>query len=419
MSQNKNRDEVVEPDAIVKAPPKRIKEVKDEIESIRKTVAKNFFVLGDLLKEIKDGGYHLSWGYSKFGEWLAVSGLDMSERAAYYLIQIIEMGKVLDIPRRDLEKMKLSKLREIARTNFADPSTQRKVRKLLDKITPDKDGNEMPLDEVREAVQKIIGGHEESDDIDVMVYITLRVPKSAKENVIDPAIEAAKAEYGDTVDKEGNPIDIGPGKAIEMICADYLAGLEKDKTEEKIPVEGDAVVDSEVVQTNAPLLTDGGLPTEHFSVEAGLYYPPAEVVAKDNAAILTDPRPVEEVPDKDRQLGLVVETSTVSTGNTDAQDYAQGWGARPYSAGTAKNVLEKFKLVETITPQAADKPDDDPAYQEVRDYLESNPEASVSLLMSRFRLGESRASRLRTYIVSQLVEEPEELDTQDGDDNSD
>jgi len=387
---NKNRDEAVEPDAIVKAPPKRIKEVVDAIDDIRKSVAKDFLKLADLLIEFTEGGYHLSQGYSKFGEWLAVSGLDLSERAAYYLMQISKMGKVLGIPRRELEKMKLSKLREISRIDFDKPSEQRKILKLLEKITPDKDGNEMSLDDVRESVAKIIGGGEDTDDIDVMVYITIRIPKSVKENTIEPALEAAKSAYGDTINKEGEPIEISPGKAFECICADYLAGI-RTEPEEKIPVEGE-VIDAEVIATEPLLLTEGNGQPDETEEELALE------VNEIGKAIVEPPNdPV--IP-----VGVVEKASKAVD---SAETYSNTESVAETKLRELKEEMAAKKvpvIVATETPSTEDKQEDDPVYQEVYSYLEANPEASSKLLMTRFRIGEVRADRLRKYIAAQFAD---------------
>jgi len=214
---------------IVKATPKHIETVRQKIEEIRKNITDRFFDLGELLAEIRDGGYHLNWGFKNFGEWIDQSGLDMSERAAYYLIKIVETGKKLNIPREKLEQCKLSKLREIV---SLDPKKHKaQIKELVKACIPDKNGEEMSLEDVRINVQKLKAGNEK---IDTFVYMTIKVTSSCKES-IEEAIELCRAEHGDTVDSEGNPIEISIGKAIELICADYLAG--NHEPEQGVPVE--------------------------------------------------------------------------------------------------------------------------------------------------------------------------------------
>jgi hypothetical protein len=92
----------------------------------------------------------------------------------------------------------------------------------------------MSLEDVRCNVQKVQEGKEE---IDTFVYMTIKITKKCKEEVLDPAIEMARAEYGDTVDSEGEPQEISPGRAIEMICADYIAGVHGEKEDKGKPFE--------------------------------------------------------------------------------------------------------------------------------------------------------------------------------------
>jgi len=190
--------------------------------------------MGELLAEVHDGGYHLTWGFQNFGLWLEQSGIDLSERAAYYLIKIVQTGKKLEIPRDTMESVKLSKLREIARLD-ADKHGKR-IKQLIEKCVPDGEGHEMSLEDVRVNVQKILGG---SDKIDVFVYITLKVSKQTKEEVIDPAIEIVKAQYGDVTDSQDNVVEMTPGRAIELICAEYLNGAEKDAEAKAASEEGE------------------------------------------------------------------------------------------------------------------------------------------------------------------------------------
>jgi hypothetical protein len=288
-----------EPDKIVKANPKHIEVVVKKIEEASKSLTTKFFDLGELLKEFRDGGYHLALGFKKFGEWIEKSGLDMSERAAYYLIKIIETGQQLKLPREKLENIKLSKLREIARLDV--DKHEDKIRKLLKACTPDKDGEEMALDDVRENVQKILGG---SEEIDVFVFMTIKVTKSTKEKVIDAAIEMCRAEYGDTVDtttREAKEISIG--RAIELICAEYLAGVhrEEEASAELVPTEDQHATSS----------------------ITGIELKSSDQVIADNVAKFADTRPLAEITDAERQTELPLsETLTTQCAEDDHADEA-------------------------------------------------------------------------------------------------
>jgi hypothetical protein len=241
----------IEATAIVTATPKHIEAVRKKIEEIRKSISGRFFDLGELLKEIRDGGFHMTWGFANFGEWLGSSGLDLKERSAYYLIKIIEMGKELEIPREQLEGVKISKLREIS---TLDPKTEGdQIKRLIQACTPNAEGEEeMSLDEVRESVAKVKAG---DDKIATYVFMTIKVTKTVKEEVIDPAIEIARAIHGDTINSDSEPQEISPARAIELICADFLANADPSQEKEpepELPVERPAlphyVLDAEFVE---------------------------------------------------------------------------------------------------------------------------------------------------------------------------
>ena len=207
-----------EPNAIVQATPKHIETIFKKIEEIRRGISGRFIDLGELLAEVKDGGYHVHLGFQNFGLWLKQSGLDLGESACYYLIKITRTAKDLNIPREQLEQIKLSKLREICRL---DPKTHSKqIKQLMDACTPDKDGNEMSLEDCRINVQKIEGGVEIGDNdtkIDLFVFMTLKVSTTQKQ-VIEDAVELVRAKHGDTMDADGNPAEISIGKAVELMA---------------------------------------------------------------------------------------------------------------------------------------------------------------------------------------------------------
>jgi hypothetical protein len=219
--QERNRRKVMDkPDALATSA-ERIESVRIKIEEIKKGIAGGFLDLGELLVEIRDGSYHLAWGFPKFGNWLEKSGLDMSERAAYYLMKIVSVGRELGIPRETLQEVKLSKLKEIISLDVKKHGEQ--IKQLIESCRPSADRPEPTLDEVRINVQKVKGGEE----IDIYIYKTLKVTQAAWDNTIVPAIEAARKEFGDSVDDEGNPVEISIGHAIELICADHLADVDQ------------------------------------------------------------------------------------------------------------------------------------------------------------------------------------------------
>src|SRR6185437_6425653 len=91
----------------------RAAEVLAKISAIKDGITETAFELGDLLSEVRKNEYHSVWGFPSFGEWLGQSGLDMSERTAYYLVKIVDTSKALGISRDQLKAVKMSKLKAI------------------------------------------------------------------------------------------------------------------------------------------------------------------------------------------------------------------------------------------------------------------------------------------------------------------
>jgi hypothetical protein len=197
-----------------------------KIQNIKSRMLDGMLDLGELLFEARANSYHLNWGFTSFGEWVEQgSGLDMKERSAYYLISITEKSRQLGITREYLRESKLTKLREIF-TLDADTHGETIKKLVADSAT-------LTLEAVRDVVTTIKLG----EGLDPVIHRTFSFGKSAYEATIKPAIERMTMEYGDTIDAHTHEVmDITPGKALEMICADYLAGPDPMLAEE-IPVE--------------------------------------------------------------------------------------------------------------------------------------------------------------------------------------
>jgi hypothetical protein len=430
---------------IEKATPKHIESVKKRIQELKANISGHFLDLFELLKEIRDRGYHLDpWGFKTFGLWLEQSGLDMSERAAYYGIRIVEMGEELKIPREKLENVKLSKLKEMTTLDFKKDG--KKIKQLVDGCIPDKDGNELTLDDVREQVQKIKGG---SDKVDTFVFITLKLTKTAKEQVIDPAIEMMRAEYGSTVDLSGNeePVDISPGRAIEMICADYLSGVHAEEHTQAAPVEvnqkalpaAPGEVTSEVINPlcqvhGTPLILHRGngndeidkyvcedcaqqdLPIEGAHEDEEVIAPEPPHTCADEKALLeqaiaiTDK--VEQTPELVEKLageGLKIDSSGIkerlaalkAEQKPDVKDVVE-----QISEGCSRRA-EKFKEISSSGPDL--DPTHDPIFEQVKEYVSKFSEsASAQRIKNIFNIGLERAERLYKYFKTH-TQEGEEL----------
>ena len=432
-------------ESIVTATPKHIESVRKKIEEIRKSISGRFFDLGELLSEIKEGGFHMTWGYANFGEWLEKSGLDMSERSAYYLIKIVAMGKELNIPREKLESVKISKLREIA---SLDPKKDgKKIRKLIDSCVPDKDGNEMSLEDVRQNVAKVRAG---DDKIETFVFMTIKVTKTCKEEVIDPAIELVRAQHGDTVDSSGSPQEISPGRAIELILTDYLAGADEApvaREEAPLPVEGqkalppgldevtsqlEAAAEFEDFDTKPEVIPDAEIveptiaPRPQFPVgpvtigRADLFHcgrsptvagrfhawPPASPATRAGGQEVPIEATIKIVPNPDPTTTLRVadpvdDLLAIDEAAAQAEPIVVEAPA-PVSAVDAAVVDCRAKIAATNAQIDGSQEKDDPLLDDAIKILKQNDGATPNALKLTFRIGELRAFKLYKQAKSRM-----------------
>jgi|SRR6185312_3383984 len=199
--------------AIMQRPAERAKAVQEQLEATRRNLASNALLMGDLLSEIKHNSYHEHYGCSSFSDWLYnSSSLDMSERTAYYLINIVDTAKQLGIPRKQLEAVKMSKLKEIFTLN---PETNGDDIKQLVAA-----GDAASLEETKNAVVKAKVGDEQFERA---VWLNIKLLESQRE-VVKEAIERAKRSCGDTIDpRTGEVAEPSDARALELIAADYLA----------------------------------------------------------------------------------------------------------------------------------------------------------------------------------------------------
>jgi hypothetical protein len=208
----------------------RAGEVLARIIAIRDGLFDKMFDLAELLKESKDGAFHLHWGFSRFEDWVEKgSGLDISARTAFYLINIVEKARELGISRDKYTGVKISKLKAIFSLDAKKHGEE--IRLLLETA------DSKSLEEIQSEVWKIKtdGKGEE------FAYITIKVPKSVKEDVVDLAFEEVRRIYGDIVDEEtGEVKEATPGKCLELICVEFIQDAhrkEVKRSAEMIPQE--------------------------------------------------------------------------------------------------------------------------------------------------------------------------------------
>ena len=191
----------------------RAGEIVTQLHSLKSSLVSNFLSMGDLLLEVKQNNYHVVLGYENFQEWLDASMLDIRISQAYYMMRIVSKAAYLDIPRAELEQCTISGLKEIA--SLDEDSQGDKIKELVEyaKTHSAKDTTKQ-VDRI-----KLESGQE------LYTLKAFRVPNIVLEEVIEPAIERMQLEYGQTIDSEsGDVIEISDGKALEMICANYLSG---------------------------------------------------------------------------------------------------------------------------------------------------------------------------------------------------
>lgn len=195
-----------------------------KIQNIRIGLFENMFTLAELLTEARAKSFHEVWGFTRFGDWVEKgSGLDISARTAYYLIEIWEKSKELGIPRDQLVAARIAKLKEIFSLDLGKHADE--IRKLV------QFASEHSLEAVRDSVNTIKAG--DGNGIEPYTYITIKIPQSSKET-IERAFELVRSQYGDVVDpKTGELMQLSAGKCLEYVCEGYIQDPNNYKEKEE------------------------------------------------------------------------------------------------------------------------------------------------------------------------------------------
>ena len=213
MPQLINRLETSSELAIAHDARERASEVLSQLQGLKSNLVANLLCMGDLLLEVKQNSYHIISGYSDFQAWLDDSKLDMKISQAYYLMRIVSKTNFLDIPRSELEACNISALKEIASLDVDRQADE--IRELV----------EYAKDHTIKETQSKVDAIKVANGQELYTLKGFRVPNSVLEDVIEPAIEQVRMQYGQTIDSEtGEYIEISDGKALELICGDFLAG---------------------------------------------------------------------------------------------------------------------------------------------------------------------------------------------------
>jgi len=157
--------------------------------------------LGRYLCEVRAGQYWRIDNLRSFDEFLEKK-FPQSRRKAYYLIAVHE--RLTRVPKGQLEQIGWTKARELVRVARMDGQN-------FDCAPWVHKANEMPREEFRQAVERYVTGR----DTEPWDLIYFRLYKSQLP-VIEQALEKASLMLGG---------DKSRGYCLEMICADFLAGV--------------------------------------------------------------------------------------------------------------------------------------------------------------------------------------------------
>lgn len=194
----------------------RASKVKKEINKLIKMTNSSTFDIAHLLHEAKTKKYFREWGFENFTGY--VKSLDMKAVKCYYLVNIIINMNAAGLSREEFEPVGIAKLRAIARLDpegeFNGTPMPLVIRELTLKAP------QMSAEDVQVEVEIILGKVGDES----MVWLNVHLKKLSRENIIKPALELAKKHIGSTsTDADGVAQDATDGRALELICANFLA----------------------------------------------------------------------------------------------------------------------------------------------------------------------------------------------------
>lgn len=188
--------------------PERAEQVRQQLETEKQNFVRNFFEISKLLTEIYNNKYYEFWGYGSFIDYVESSDLDINQTTAYRMVNLVNGQKALDIPTEELLVVKPTKLLEIFSLNKEANGDD--IKKLLEEAKTD------TIDEVRNKVRQAKG-------LSTDVWMKFKLTDDMADTV-NAALEKAKQESGDIIDHNtGEVLTISNSRALELICANYLA----------------------------------------------------------------------------------------------------------------------------------------------------------------------------------------------------
>jgi len=191
--------------------------VRRAINKIVGQVNSNTFDLAELLHEAKAKLYYTGWGFDSFSKY--AKSLAIKYTKSYYLVRVVENMTAAGLTREQYEPVGMTKLRMISRlkpdTEFKGTPVSLLIRELTLRAP------ELRPEEVQYEVDTIMGLTEDES----MVWWNVKLKKLARENVIVPAISRMKKFIGSqpSEEDEGQQAEASDGRALELICANFLA----------------------------------------------------------------------------------------------------------------------------------------------------------------------------------------------------
>jgi hypothetical protein len=191
--------------------------VRRAINKLVQQANESTFDLAALLFEAKTKLYYTGWGFDSFSKY--AKSLAIKYTKSYYLVRIVENMTAAGLTREQYEPIGLTKLRMISRlkpdTEFKGTPVSLLIRELTLRAA------ELSPEEVQFEVDTIMGLTEDES----MVWWNVKLKKLARENIILPAVSRMKKFIGSSPSEEGEgqQADASDGRALELICANFLA----------------------------------------------------------------------------------------------------------------------------------------------------------------------------------------------------
>lgn len=196
--------------------------VRKELEGLVKNLNLSTLDVAELLHKVKSKKFYIQYGCNTFREYIQT--LDLKISKAHYLARIAEVMEGCKIPRPEYEQIGLSKLRELStldhNSTYINPKTGeiKPMKEIIPLLV--ESGKTVSLEAIKEQVRTLKGLTDENE----LVWLNLCVKAEVRDKVVKPAFDLAKLNIG-TVgkDDDGEAIDASDGRALEMICADFLS----------------------------------------------------------------------------------------------------------------------------------------------------------------------------------------------------